>query len=324
MRNKSILPGYVPPLKNELLSSWMFRLAQEHKIKPQSFTKFYFDAPFFWSRDVDKSLPARVLKSIVEVTPLDMSEVKELQLDSYSGVVFEGELISCFTEGISNLGIYHRTRNRKGLLVCPMCLDKEPIYRKDWRLLSSIVCVECMCRLIDECPKCNSPIVFQRLEIGDKANFKALPIYLCSNCMFDLRKISTPIGKNSIYFEYQNYIDKTIENGFNNNVSYSFLYFKILFLLLRRVKTISRGRRGRIRDAFLKEFNLEGEEFYSQKIITSLNFRFKNLPIIYYLLSDIENKFVPFCEKYKIRYSDFHTEIGIQPFWFTKIFMEFF
>lgn len=320
----NIIPGLVPPFDDELLSSWIYRLSIEHRIKPQTFTSFYFKEYNFWCRDVDKFIPEDVIKIISNMTNLNYSEIRELQLEFYSNKLFENILPS-YTDGLTNIGIYHRTRIRFGLLACPSCLDQNQYFRKNWRLITSLVCTKCNCHLIDKCQNCSAPIIFQRLEIGNKNDFLNKPIYLCWKCNYDYRKKITYINHNALLIEYQSYIDNLITNGFNEKYNYSFLYTKILLLFLRKLVTKSKNW-NRIRNGFINEYNLNSYEFFNSKMIynSSLEFRCQNLPLINLLLSDIENKFIPFCKKNKIRYSDFSKDDNVLPFWFYNSFMNSF
>ncbi|RTZ50404.1 hypothetical protein EJ377_11500 [Chryseobacterium arthrosphaerae] len=321
--NSKVLPGYIPPEKDELLSSWIFRLSQSHKIKPFSFTKFYFKETAFWNRDVDKFIYGTVIDQLTKITPLSKNDILNLHLISYKDIVFNTPLVVSHTRGITNLGIYHRKRKNYGLLACPKCLRKKYYYKKSWRLLTSLICTECKCHLIDHCPNCNSPIVFQRLDIGDKNNHKNIPIYLCWLCNFDLRTEFEAVAVDSLIYDYQNYINECITNGYCIHTQYSFLYIQILLNILGKSKTNS-SKWTRVRNAFMSEFNLIDEEFFCKSLDTSIQFRRKVIPLIYFLLSNIPERFVPFCKKYSLRYSDFAKDNESVPFWFYRNFREYY
>ncbi|HAT3994296.1 TPA: TniQ family protein [Elizabethkingia anophelis] len=317
-RQSFTLPGYIPPERDELLSSWLFRLSYAHKIKPYSFTKFYFEDSAIWNRDIDKYIPFNVFQRLSSITPLTLSQLHNLQLTSYQDIVFEGLLNTSVTEGmgITNLGIYHRTRNRYGLYVCPGCLNKKAYYKKSWRLLSSVVCMDCRCYLIDRCPDCHNPIVFQRLGIGNKDRYEEKPLYLCWSCNYDLRsdikEVNAPLIVN-----YQQYINDTVKHSYNEHTQYSFLYFKVLLLFLKKICTTS-SNWSRIKKAFISEFgiNLKGERSMS----LGIEDRAIIFSYIHVILSEWPNNFIPFIKKYKLRYSDFSKDTTTLPFWFYEVF----
>ncbi|WP_106791152.1 TniQ family protein [Aquimarina sp. Aq78] len=315
-------PGYIPPKKDELLSSWLFRNSREHKIKPFSFILYYLNKSNLWTRDMDKWLPHDTIRQISNYTPLSKNQINSLQLTSYKNIIFEESSNYAFIEGVLNLGIYHRARKRKGLLACPGCLTKDPYFKKSWRLLSSIICLDCSCHLIDSCIKCNEPIVFQRLSIGDKNDYFELPVYLCWNCKYDLRLSYVAVSDNEkLLTEYQYYINKTIKKGYNIHSQYSFLYFKILFLILRKSCTKSETW-NRVRNGMKKEFNIKHTEQYRSNQFSSLSYRKVILPLIYTLLDKWPINFIKFCKSNNIRYSDFSKDNNKLPFWFYKIFKE--
>jgi len=314
MKKKYVIPGYIPPEEDEILSSWIFRLARSHKMKPFTFAKYGLEVPDLWNRDFDKFYNQKLIDVLTTLTPLSHCKITSLHLISYQDIIFNSKINSAFTEGILNVGVEHRMRNNKGLLACPLCLSKKQYYKKSWRLLSSIVCTDCRCNLIDECPDCKMPIVFQRLDIGKKDLYLEKPMYLCWNCNNDLRKDYTVIDKNSNSFKYQKYINNTIQDGFNKHTQYSFEYFNVLFSILRKSRSGS-TKFFRLREAFSKEFGIKSEMFTAHKFELSLNLRRELLPLIYELLLDLNNNFVPFCKNHFIRFSDIRSDGVNLPFW---------
>jgi hypothetical protein len=318
----SIWPAYVPPEKDELFSSWIFRNSSEHKIKPHSFTNYYLNTSSFWARDIDKYIPPNILSLISCQTPMTTKQIEGLLLTSYKDIIYSGEFYSSYSLGVTNLGIYHRTRTQNGLLLCPSCITQNGYYRKSWRLTTSVGCSNCNVYLIDSCPNCLSPIIFQRLEIGEKNNYKDYPLYFCWKCHFDLRK-SNQIKLPNLVKQYQAYIDYSIARGYNRHANYSFLYFDVLYLILRRVQSGS-TQWTRIRDAFIKEFGVTSNELFLKSQFPSFNLRSEILPLIYRLLENWPTDFVDFCKKYHLRYSDFTRGEQDIPFWFKRAFKDFF
>lgn len=322
--NKKYLPGYVPPLKNELLSSWLFRLSIQHKMKPISFTRFYFKNNCVGNRDIDKYINDDLLNSILKYTPLKEMDVKMMMLTSYENVLYKGELKPAYTLGITNLGIYSTNRKGNGLLLCSKCIINNEYFRKEWRLHTSLVCLECNNYLIDKCPNCNSPIAFQRLSIGDKDVYSETPVYYCWNCKYDYRKIDLPIIDNQLIIDYQNYINNTIELGYNRHTQYSFFYFETLFLFFRRIKTNS-ILWNRVREGFIKKYKINHDEIYIRdQYYSSLEFRIIILPLIFKLLENWPFDFIDFCKSNNIRYSDLCRFDKDIPFLVIRIFKEFF
>lgn len=318
-------PGYIPPEKNELLSSWLIRIIRSHYTRPFTFSHHYFNGYSLLARDIDKYLPEEIIKLISNYSYLSIEDIKKLQITSYESVVYENNFESNFLPGITNTGIYHRTKKHNGLLICGSCLGKKIYFKKNWRLLSSILCVECEVYLTDHCPNCNSPIDFQRRCIGRQSDYINSPLYSCWNCDFDFRKINHPVI-NKHHLKYQRYIDKTIENGYNKHTQYSFLYFNILFLFLQKFRTTS-GNWNRVHSALMSEFKIENNIItkldYKAYQLSPLSLRTELLPIIFFLLENWPIRFTKFIKKHKLRYSDFSKDLNHRdplPFWFQTVF----
>lgn len=79
-----------------------------------------------------------------------------------------------------------------GLHYCPNCLaeDKEPYFRRKWRLTFVTICENHHRVLHDRCPCCGAAVNFHRNELGDYRNFAPASMTLCYSCNFDLRNVS--------------------------------------------------------------------------------------------------------------------------------------
>ncbi|UCA58626.1 TniQ family protein [Chryseobacterium rhizoplanae] len=248
---KNIWAKYIPPYQDELFTSWFFRITQAHEVKSHSFGKYYFKDQQFWNRDVD-NMPTDYLKKVIyDNTPLEYSTIDRLFLNNYQNWLFENHNPNGFTSGILPLGITHRKRKRNGLLYCPTCL-KQAYYKKQWRLLISYVCCDCEVLLRDCCPKCYNPITFHRLEQGNKKIIKIQSLlHLCSLCNYDLTQYFEKANKNQISTQIKIY--EILNQGYSENIQYSFSYFYLLqniMILLSRKHPVW----GRLRKACEFEF----------------------------------------------------------------------
>src|SRR5205814_803631 len=79
-------------------------------------------------------------------------------------------------------------RQNFGQQFCPLCLheDKEPYYRKRWRLAFMTCCEIHAVALLDRCPQCGSPVNFHRNELGDPNVSHAVSTTHCFKCALDL------------------------------------------------------------------------------------------------------------------------------------------
>ncbi|MGG5209229.1 TniQ family protein [Chryseobacterium sp. MIQD13] len=312
--DKNIWAHYIPPYPDELFSSWFFRLSQAHHVKSHSFGRYYFKNQQFWNRDVD-NMPSQYLKDIIfNNTPLNYSSISQLFLTSYESFLFESHNPFGRTMGILPLGIMHRKRKNNGLLFCPLCLKKHPYYRKSWRIFVSYICCKCRVLLRDSCPVCNEPIAFHRLEQGDKNKIQTHSLNHCSFCLYDLS--SEYKMASSLQLDYQQKINTILHQGFTENYSYSFAYFKLLSSvagLLSRRHTIW----GRLRYACENEFgylpeNSESIDLWNidnRRIIFEMAFKVVDNPDILLFL----------IKEYNLRLSEFNKDHSL-PFFFENIF----
>ncbi|WP_228716520.1 TniQ family protein [Acinetobacter defluvii] len=82
---------------------------------------------------------------------------------------------------------------------CPICLDKNGYWKKNWLLTPLLICPDHQVNLISNCPECLNPLQTNRRSLFE-----------CSNCNFDIRKsqieLSNPdkINTNSWFIEKLN------------------------------------------------------------------------------------------------------------------------
>ena len=317
--NKNIFPLYIKPLEDELFSSWFCRLSINHGIKPQSFILNYLENYPILARDIDFFAPSRLISFFEQHTPLSQKDIMNLFLKRYAGITYETE------QGYNNilrLGIIHRKRKRYGLMVCPSCLTRSDYYKCGCRLQSSILCTICKRYLEDRCPKCKSPIMFHRVNIDTNSSIMHFkPLYLCSECKYDLREtplVSHPTEKD---LRYQRYINETINNGHNDCCMYSFSYLKVLVMLAQKIRS-QRGK-NRFRDIIIYYYPLlkdlgSGNE-KSEIYYWDVNERRRILPFSFYLLQDkvLLNKLMIEGNVHK-SYLDPENQF---PYWFIKRFL---
>lgn len=319
--SRTIWPGFIKPLDDELFSSWLIRLSEEHLIKSYSFSKIYFNNQPIWNRDIDKLQPKTIVDSLKKHSPLSYSEINNLFLNSYTNYLFSGSINDAHTRGILNLGIFHRKRLNFGLLACPLCLSEGlPYFKKQWRLSTSLVCVKCKCELIDRCEKCKKPIAFHRLELENKALLRTKKLYFCWNCNFDLRKNITRVDIASKIYKYQKYIDKTLLLGYNNITNYSFTYFYVILNILSMLSTNSKEW-NRLQIALNEEYDntFINHLNTTAKYENSILIRKKALLMAHRLLDKWPNEFIRVKLKYKIRYSDFSKDMKKMPYWLFAV-----
>lgn len=237
-------PVHPHPLPDELLSSWLVRLAAANHCKVHSFfADFAGHQHGLWARDLDKLAPQDLLYYLERHTGQPLSRLDATTLRSFEGLVFEHLNPWGNTRWITPLGIYHRQRRQFGLQYCPQCLFEDgetPYYRKQWRLSFYTACDRHQRRLLDRCPRCQKPVMFFRRELGRRSTIHGGDIATCHHCHFDLRRAAFLSPEWLDWQSYQAYLSVLMffELGWTTPAkplafSYSGLFFDGLAELVR-------------------------------------------------------------------------------------------
>ena len=194
LRPNQLWPVRPKPLPDELLSSWLVRLAKKNGVKLQRFCDCAFgNDRQIWNRDIDRLAPGWLLRELSMRTNVSLEKIELLTLSSYKGKIFKRLLVCGQQRWILPLGMYHRKRLGFGLQFCPCCLaeDREPYFRKRWRIAFYTFCTTHGCMLEERCPDCHSPVAFHRRELGRPTVLDPGLLCSCSECGFDLRRTET-------------------------------------------------------------------------------------------------------------------------------------
>ncbi len=212
--DSSLWTGRPRPLEDELLSSWLIRIAAMNGVKLHTFSQQMWPHQSIWNRDIDGFAPETVLRVASDCTGVPLERVRETTLGAFSGAVFEHHQPRGLTPWILPLGIYHRTRLRHGNQCCPRCLAESPYYRRTWRLAFATICVVHRVPLLDRCPECGEAIAFHRREIGDRSAFDASLLVGCHACGRNFRK-ETPrrIAANARIVGFQSRLEAVALTG---------------------------------------------------------------------------------------------------------------
>lgn len=182
-------PAHPKPLPDELLSSWIVRVAQANGIKLQTLCWMLFGnerSP--WNRDVDRSAPKWLIKAICEHTGAKYWDAYHTTLTTYRTILYPSRRRSGQLRWILPIRTFAMTRKGYGQQFCPQCLaeDQTPYFRKFWRTALFTFCPTHQVMLYDACPSCRVPVAFHRRDFGVEIE-KAGPICVCYACRFDFR-----------------------------------------------------------------------------------------------------------------------------------------
>ncbi|MGO4562733.1 TniQ family protein [Rhizobiales bacterium 3FA27D7] len=164
-------PVSVDPLPDELLSSWVHRLAFANGIAPRSFAGVLGSRDGMWTPRLDVRLPRDVAVLLASQTGIAHEAISAMTLTD-----------DACTPLLLPLRENARRNRSTWMQYCPLCLanDDAPYFRKEWRLASRISCFVHGCGLRDRCPACRSGIA--SFDLGE-----LVPQHFCVRCGFDLR-----------------------------------------------------------------------------------------------------------------------------------------
>ena len=155
------------PLEDELLSSWLVRVARAHLTHTTSFTNMHFKeyrSNIIWQRDLDIWCPDELIERISFKSGYTKGTIFNMTLRSLEGIVANKITGKSNTANIRALGNYCHIKTCGGLMFCPDCLkgDKISYFRKIWRLKEYTICKKHNIKLLDRCPNCLSPLTISK------------------------------------------------------------------------------------------------------------------------------------------------------------------
>ncbi len=177
------------PLPDELLSSWLVRLAHGHGLRVQTFCNLIFGNRLqVWNRDIDRLGPDWLVNELSARTGTPSEIAYGTTLRAYEGLLYRQFKLSGVLQWVLTLKMYHRKHEGFGLQYCPLCLreDPEPYFRKSWRVAFNTVCVKHQCMLRDRCPNCCAGVAFHRQDMGRGDVVVTDSLAGCHQCGFDL------------------------------------------------------------------------------------------------------------------------------------------
>ena len=174
------------PQEDELLSSWLVRVALAHDTMPWSFYNMHFPEykNIVFSRDVDVWAPEDFLQKLVLKSGYTYEQIFNLTLRSYIGTLLPKFNPSGWNRYFSYIKARSRSNKLYGQKYCPECLkeDENPYFRKAWRLKSVTKCVKHNTELHNRCPSCSTPISVYKFSRNGSGYTK------CWQCCFNFIK----------------------------------------------------------------------------------------------------------------------------------------
>ncbi len=207
MLSGKLWPAHPQPLPDELLSSWIVRIAEANGVKLQTMTHLLFglyNLP--WNHDIDRLAPKWFLKGICAHAGSSYWDAYRMTLAGYRTRLYRYRKDSGQLRWILPVRINSTKRDGFGMQYCPACLamDKEPYFRRKWRVAFHAFCPMHKIMLHDCCPACGAAVTFYRRDFGRTID-EAGAICLCFQCQFDLRlapQLPVPIYDDDVFRLY--------------------------------------------------------------------------------------------------------------------------
>ena len=324
---RPLWPAHLKPLPDELLSSWLVRLAAAHGLKVQTFSRLLAGSGYhIWNRDIDRTAPEWLLDAVCSNTATPTSVANSTTLKAYEGEIYRVFHDSYVLPWILPLKIQRFTRTGYGLQFCPMCLaeDGEPYFRKRWRVALYTWCSAHNVMLHDRCPHCGAPVIFQRRELGRPNESDQGAITQCYACDFDLRE--TPTVTPIFYEESSRQGFRLSAQQFENcgQPSYGQQYYAVLHHLCRMMHSM-------YRDNWPLEFACQSIGVAAPRLVPkprtfegrSLSERHQLVQLGFWYVADLENRLTAAWHEGAITYSALFKDFEDRPDYYDRILERF-
>lgn len=316
---------------DELLSSWFVRTAHANGRKAQAFgSQVFGKRAFAWSRDLDRCANQGMIERLGMRTGSGVGELKAGMLTAYESRVFHQYNAFGNTQWVLPSVFYVYRRRRYGMQFCPLCLlfDKEPYYRRRWRLAFATICDAHGTMLHDRCPQCSAPVIFFRNDTGNNYRYRLGDLVSCWECGFDLRRARaySPDGPDGKTIMALRSLTTFHDIGWwfhgNAPIQYGPLYFEVLHRLCHFLPTPG-GRR--FLNAIEHETGWRVEacrerkrcEFESRPI----EYRHRLMMAVLWLLDEWPHRFVRIAKSIGITQSQINDGAPF-PYWFESVLRE--
>lgn len=321
----TLWPIHLKPQPDELLSSWIIRLAHAHGYKVQTMCAILFGRDStVWNRDVDRLAPKEIVEILARVSGATIEQIENSTLRAYEGTLFERHNANGMCRWIVPLGIFHRSRRRPGLMCCPQCLeeDAEPYFRRRWRLAFSIACTRHGSYLLDACPECKSPLAPHRSDMQGRQVYPRSGLNVhCWKCGFDLRMTPNTKVLDDSLVELQVRLDIVLANGYadwaGNPAMQSIIFFDGLRELIAGI-TSAQTQERLIKSAKLSSIDLNDWPHTGLEM-ASLPMRRELFRLLAMVLEGWPENFIDLIQECKLRYADLKGDSEQRPFWYEDV-----
>jgi len=305
-------PPLIPiPFQDEILSSWIARLAYANQMHPKTFLNTYLGLKHrdHFKNCLDAHISDEILNCLQTITSPHFT-LKNMTLKSYAGILREGEIKELYSSYLD------------ALQFCPQCLNEDiPYYKKSWHINLLTICAKHHCFLYDACPQCQKPIKLLSMY------HNAFDYTFCSYCGYDLKKAPIKrIGKKHTLGILANQkLAKIIEDGYiqlGESIAYSFCFVDTitqlskLILLRRNFAFIHNHPLFKLLENRLKSSLFSKQPTYSQLTVVE---KYALFGLIMYLFEDYPNHFSQFITMNHLTHWGMMKDLRYKAFWYENL-----
>ena len=325
-----LLPVHFQPKEDELLSSWICRLALAHGADLASFKSIIMPAQTAKRaavcHDIDRSTGSKLITTLAEKAGVPVDRVFASTLAAYEGSLFERLSRRYRPAWFTPIWSNRPFSLRPGLQYCPLCLaQEEPYYRRKWRLACVTLCTEHGVHLLDKCTECAAPISFQKAISNGPRQHPSARMTFCYSCKSDLRRVRhESAGRHEISFQQR--IERALEERWVEmpgiGAVYSVFFFPVLHRLMRLVAAGERStsfRKSLSQRYGIKLFEISFPKRVRKVAHLNVCERRGVLGLTRRLLDNWPDDFIEFCMTNRIYRHDFFNEQKQYPFWFSSV-----
>src|SRR6266545_615037 len=329
-----VWPVHLKPQEDELLSSWLARLALAHGQTAASFFNQTWPGRYLLARDLDLWNDQATFELLAKRTNTPPARAFAATLAAYDGWLFEDKPHQSHAPWMLARHLNVRPQRWFGLQFCPWCLaaDKEPYFRRQWRLALMVSCPIHRVLLLDHCQSCGAAVCYERQSARELGDGEILTLTRCHKCNADLRDSATERNGARVddtELEFQVLLATTLSRGWiempQNGVIYSHLFFSGLHQMMS--KLIYGRRASSLKAALWQNYAIDLPiEFVPDKSVSleSLNVAQRRalLRAVWRLLQDWPDNFIEFCRANQLASHFLIGDTKRLPFWYWRVVRE--
>ena len=320
------------PEPDELLSSWLLRLAWQNAEKMHTFrTRFWHKTGTPWNRNINIPIDVQFFQNIANLAQTNCKQLYPHTFLSLEGILFDKVKKTGKVDGIlaSRHYAYGNNQPHHSLQYCPECIQEQLVvhFKRTSMITFLVGCPKHRSIYRDTCCQCGQPVKIHLSDSGQKYLPRVNPVSFCHYCGFlwgQAPKQELPELSDE-FWVLQEKIQKTLNTSWlqlsDGNQLYALSFFNGLRHIIRYIMndtcTIS------LREMVAKELGILPLGFaqngYQGRMDSlSIGDRITIMQYVSWLLSEWPSRFNWALKKSGISYSYLCTYRDAHPYWLEK------